>query len=92
MPTLPPEIMLLLLNFAPLLTPRTWQYVPILVAGSILLTPRRRMVSSALRVIGSSAGALVRQRASGAQPCGVVRASGQSGAVGAADRRFCAAQ
>ena len=52
MPTLPPEIMLLLLNFAPLLTPRTWQYVPILVAGSILLTPRRRMVSSALRVMG----------------------------------------
>jgi len=51
MPTLPPEIMLLLLNFAPLLTPRTWQYVPVLVAGSIL-TPRRRMVSSALRVMG----------------------------------------
>ena len=51
MPTLPPEIMLLLLHFAPLFTPRTWQYVPVLVAGSIL-TPRRRMVSSALRVMG----------------------------------------
>jgi len=51
MPTLPPEIMVLLLNFAPLFTPRTWQYVPVLVAGSIL-TPRRRMVSSALRVMG----------------------------------------
>jgi hypothetical protein len=43
--------MILLLNFAPLFTTRTWQYVPVLVAGS-LLTPRRRMVSSALRVLG----------------------------------------
>jgi hypothetical protein len=51
MPTLPPEIMILLLNFAPLFTTRTWQYVPVLVAGS-LLTPQRRMVSSALRVMG----------------------------------------
>lgn len=51
MPILPPEIMILLLNFAPLFTPRTWQYVPVLVAGS-LLTPQRRMVSSALRVMG----------------------------------------
>jgi len=51
MPILPPEIMLLLLNFAPLLTTRTWQYVPVLVAGSIL-TPQRRMVSSALRAMG----------------------------------------
>jgi len=51
MPTLPPEIMILLLNFAPLFTPRTWQYVPMLVAGS-LLTPQRRMVSSALRAMG----------------------------------------
>ena len=51
MPVLPPEIMLLLLNFAPLFTTRTWQYVPVLVAGSIL-TPQRRMVSSALRAMG----------------------------------------
>ncbi|GAC1461640.1 MAG: hypothetical protein PVSMB4_20250 [Ktedonobacterales bacterium] len=51
MPILPPEIMILLLNFAPLFTARTWQYVPTLVAGS-LLTPQRRMVSSALRVMG----------------------------------------
>jgi len=51
MPTLPPEIMLLLLNFAPLFTTRTWHYVPVLVAGSIL-TPQRRMVSSALRAMG----------------------------------------
>lgn len=51
MPTLPPEIMILLLNFAPLFTTRTWPYVPILVAGS-LLTPQRRMVSSALRAMG----------------------------------------
>ena len=51
MPVLPPEIMLLLLNFAPLFTTRTWQYVPVLVAGSIV-TPQRRMVSSALRAMG----------------------------------------
>lgn len=51
MPILPPEIMILLLNFAPLFTSRTWQYVPTLVAGS-LLTPQRRMVSSALRAMG----------------------------------------
>lgn len=51
MPTLPPEIMILLVNFAPLFTTRTWQYVPVLVAGSIL-TPQRRMVSSALRAMG----------------------------------------
>jgi hypothetical protein len=43
--------MILLLPFAPLFTPRTWQYVPALVAGSIL-TPQRRMVSSALRAMG----------------------------------------
>jgi hypothetical protein len=43
--------MILLLNFVPLFTTRTGQYVPPLVAGS-LLTPRRRMVSSALRVLG----------------------------------------
>ncbi len=51
MPTLPPEIMILLLPFAPLFTTRTWQYVPVLVAGSIL-TPQRRMVSCVLRVMG----------------------------------------
>jgi hypothetical protein len=43
--------MILVLHFAPLFTSRTWQYVPTLVAGS-LLTSRRRMVSSALRVMG----------------------------------------
>jgi len=43
--------MILLLNFAPLLTTRTWQYVPVLVAGSSV-TPQRRMVSSALRAMG----------------------------------------
>jgi len=51
MPSLPPEIMILLQNFAPVLTMRTWQYVPALVVGRIL-TPRRRMVSSAVRALG----------------------------------------
>src|SRR5439155_681592 len=45
------EIMILLVNFAPLFTTRTWPYVPVLVAGSIL-TPQRRMVSSVLRAMG----------------------------------------
>ncbi len=51
MPLLPPEFLLLLQSFVPLFTARTWAYVPVLVAGS-LLAPQRRLVSSALRVMG----------------------------------------
>src|SRR5579859_4142172 len=51
MPTLPTEIMTLLAYFAPLFSARTWGYVPALVAGSIL-TPKRRLVSTALRALG----------------------------------------
>lgn len=51
MPILPTEIMTLLQAFLPLFTTRTWVYVPTLVAGAIL-TPRRRMVTSTLRVMG----------------------------------------
>lgn len=48
---LPDAIMAYLLPFAPLFTRRTWRHVPLLVAGAIL-APRRRMVSSILRVMG----------------------------------------
>lgn len=51
MPILPRTIMTLLRAFEPLFTDRTWGYVPVLVAGSIL-APRRRMVSSVLRAMG----------------------------------------
>lgn len=51
MPILPTEMMTLLQAFAPLVTTRTWVYVPALVAGAIM-APRRRMVTSALRVLG----------------------------------------
>ena len=53
MPILPTTIMTLLRVFEPLFTERTWAYVPVLVAGTIL-APRRRMVSSCLRAIGLS--------------------------------------
>ncbi len=48
MPVLPPEIMILLLNFAPLFTTRTWQYVPVLgfhaqTAGFFALSVETRM-------------------------------------------------
>jgi hypothetical protein len=49
--TLPAPIMSHLDPFAPLFTRRTWRHVPLLVAGAIL-APRRRMVSSILRVTG----------------------------------------
>jgi DDE superfamily endonuclease len=48
---LPSDIVALLAHFAPLFSRRTWRHVPILVVGA-LLAPGRRMVSSALRVVG----------------------------------------
>src|SRR3974377_852787 len=48
---LPSDILALLSPFAPLFSRRTWRHVPILVVGA-LLAPGRRMVSSALRVVG----------------------------------------
>ena len=50
---LPDAMMAYLLPFAPLFTRRTWRHVPLLVVGAIL-APRRRMVSSILRVMGHS--------------------------------------
>jgi hypothetical protein len=51
MPILPADIMLLLNQFAPLFSRRTWRHVPILIVGAVL-APGRRMVSSALRAVG----------------------------------------
>jgi hypothetical protein len=48
---LPADIMLLLAQFAPLFSRRTWRHVPALIAGAIL-APGQRMVSSALRAVG----------------------------------------
>ena len=47
----PPTILLSLLPFAPVFSPRVWAHVQVLVAGS-LLTPARRTVAAALRVLG----------------------------------------
>src|SRR5512145_956886 len=48
---LPPEIMTVLMPFAPLFHARTWEKVPILLIGTIL-TPGKRTVTAALRVMG----------------------------------------
>ena len=48
---LPPEIMTVLMPFAPLFHAKTWQKVPILLVGTIL-TPGKRTVTAALRMMG----------------------------------------
>jgi len=54
--TVPTEIMVLMNGFAPLLDPRVWEYAKVLVIGAIL-APRKRTVTSALRVTGLQADA-----------------------------------
>lgn len=49
--TLPAEFIHLLEPFAPLFHPKTWSKVQLLLVGTIL-APRKRTVSSALRVLG----------------------------------------
>src|SRR5438105_2589179 len=51
--TLPPEIMTLISEFAPVFSERIWDWVQVLVAGAIL-APRKRTVSAVLRVMGLS--------------------------------------
>ncbi len=53
MPTLPPAMLQLLAPFAPLFARRVWCHALVLVAGAIL-TPGRRTVCAALRVMGLS--------------------------------------
>ncbi len=49
--TLPEDLVALLASFAPLFSRRVWRYVPVRVVGA-LLAPGRRMVSTAVRVVG----------------------------------------
>jgi hypothetical protein len=51
---LPPTIMTVLMPFAPLFHVKTWRKVPILLIGA-LLTPGKRTVTAALRVMGLQA-------------------------------------
>jgi hypothetical protein len=53
MPILPIEIMVLLSVFAPVFSERVFEWVKVLVVGTIL-APRKRTVSAALRVMGLS--------------------------------------
>jgi len=53
MPTLPPAMLQLLAPFAPLFARRVWHHALVLVVGAIL-TPGRRTVCAALRVMGLS--------------------------------------
>src|SRR5438046_2305424 len=51
MATLPPEFLTLLMSFAPLFSEPVFQRVTLLTAGAIL-TPGRRTITNALRVLG----------------------------------------
>jgi hypothetical protein len=50
-PALPPTILSSLLPFAPVFSGRVWAHVQVLLSGS-LLSPARRTVAAALRVVG----------------------------------------
>ena len=53
MPTLPNDIMRLMLPFVPLFSERVWDWVSILVMGAIL-APQERTITAVLRVMGLS--------------------------------------
>lgn len=53
MPSMPTEIMIVLQHFAPVFSPRIWDWVPVLVMGAIL-SPHQRTVTMALRMMGLS--------------------------------------
>lgn len=53
MPTLPNEIMRLLVPFVPLFSDRIWSWIGVLVMGAIL-APQHRTISAVLRVMGLS--------------------------------------
>jgi hypothetical protein len=48
---LPTEIMVLMQHFTPVFSERTWDWVPVLVVGAILV-PGKRTVTAILRVVG----------------------------------------
>jgi len=49
--TLPPDVFTLLMQFVPLFSPRVWRPMAMLFTGA-LLTPGRRIVTNALRILG----------------------------------------
>jgi hypothetical protein len=53
MPTLPPQLVSIIVAFAPLFWKRTWEHAQILLWGAIL-APGKRTVTSALRIMGLS--------------------------------------
>jgi hypothetical protein len=53
MPTLPPQLAAIILTFAPVFRPSTWQHALVLLWGGIL-APGKRTVTSALRIMGLS--------------------------------------
>lgn len=53
MPTLPPQLVSIIVAFAPLFWKRTWEHAQVLLWGAIL-APGKRTVTSALRIMGLS--------------------------------------
>ena len=53
MPSLPPEMIVLLAPFAQLFSDRVWRHAQVLVVGA-LLAPGKRTITSCLRVMGLS--------------------------------------
>jgi DDE superfamily endonuclease len=51
--TLPPELLTVIVSFAPLFSPSVWEHVKVLIVGAIL-APGKRTVTAALRVMGLS--------------------------------------
>jgi hypothetical protein len=53
MPTLPPQLVSIIVAFAPLFWKRTWEHAQVLLWGAIM-APGKRTVTSALRIMGLS--------------------------------------
>ena len=85
MPTLPAVIVTLLLPFEHLFDLRTWCKAQLLAMGAIL-SPGKRTVSSALNNLGDWAARRLRRLSPRAQPCPMVAAATEPGAVAAGGR------
>jgi len=70
MPSLPPEMIVVLAPFAQLFSDRVWLHAQVLVLGA-LLAPGKRTVSSCLRVMGLAWG--VQLKVKGASAGGIQR-------------------
>ena len=76
MPSLPPEMIVLLAPFAQLFSDRVWLHAQVLVLGAIL-APGKRTVSSCLRVMGLAWEEPLHQLPPGVEPRHVVSLAGQ---------------